>query len=86
MCPEKESFVLRCEGSYSAAVEDLETYIAALRQAGDTYLAALQNSGNAQLTEIVTNLQKFETGAEAAFLEWFQHIKDQLGEDAAGSL
>jgi len=81
-----KEFVLRCEGSYSAAVEDLETYIAALRQAGDTYLAALQNSGNAQLTEIVTNLQKFETGAEAAFLEWFQHIKDQLGEDAAGSL
>lgn len=81
-----KEFVLRCEGSYSAAVEDLEAYIAALRKAGDTYLAGLQNSGNTQLAEIVATLLKFETGAEAAFLEWFQHIKDQLGEDAAGSL
>lgn len=79
-------FTLRCSGSYSAAEEAMGAYIAALRRAGDAYLAGLQNSGDVRLAEIVAELQGFETGAEAAALEWFQHMKDQLSADAAVNL
>lgn len=79
-------FVLRCEGSYSLAVEDMAAYLAELKKSGDDYLSGLQNSGDAQLAAIVQSLENFESGAKVAFLEWFQNIKDQLGEDAAGNL
>lgn len=79
-------FVLRCEGSYSLALEDMEKYLTELQKSGDTYLSGLQSSGDAQLAAIIVSLENFESGAKTAFLEWFQNIKDQLDEDAAGHL
>ena len=36
-----------------------------------------------QCNQILADVQAFETAAEADIMEWFQHMKDQLSEDAA---
>lgn len=63
-----------------------EADVAALVADTEGYLEALELSGDNQLKEIVTTLQNFETMSEQQFLEWFNHMKDQLSEDAAGHL
>lgn len=36
--------------------------------------------------QIQADLASFKSGEEADFMEWFEHMKDQLSEDAAGHL
>lgn len=68
-------FVARSDSSYEKYVADMEAY-----------LESLSTSGNNQLTEIVEVLQNFEILSEEQFLAWFNQMKDQLSEDAAGHL
>ncbi len=62
--------------------ETYERWVTAMRE----YLQGLQTSGNGQLEKIVEVFEAFKRDAEAAFLAWFQNIRDQLGEDPAGHL
>ena len=50
------------------------------------YLTELETKGNNDLLAITQQLILFKSTNEAAFLEWFEHIKGTLGEDAAGAL
>lgn len=38
------------------------------------------------VTEFQNEMKKFEIGSETDFNEWFEHVKGQLSEDAAGNL
>lgn len=51
-----------------------------------TYLAELKISGNEQLNAIIKSIEEFEKQSEISYGTWFQHMKDQLSEDAAGKL
>lgn len=68
-------FVERCDSSYNDSVDALAAY-----------LANLEESGEEQLNEIIAVLQSFESSSEESFSMWFQSMKDQLSEDAAGNL
>lgn len=70
-----EEFINKTEVSYNEFTNTMEKY-----------LTALQESGDKQLEEIVKTLDTFEQQAESDFTTWFQKIKDQLSEDAAGAL
>ena len=50
------------------------------------YLKLLSDSGDRQLKEIVKTLEDFEAASEKDFIEWFQNIRDQLGENPTGNL
>lgn len=50
------------------------------------YLTELETKGNNDLLAITQQLILFKSTNEAEFLEWFEHIKGTLGEDAAGAL
>lgn len=68
-------YVARSDSSYEKYVSDM-----------DEYLKELESTGTSQMAEIVAVLQNFETMSEQQFLEWFNQMKDQLSEDAAGHL
>lgn len=63
-----------------------EADVAALVEDMEGYLEMLEVSGDNKLKEIVAVLQNFETLSEEQFLTWFNQMKDQLSEDAAGHL
>lgn len=63
-----------------------KTDVAALVEDMEGYLEMLEISGDNQLKEIVEVMRKFENMSEEQFLEWFNQMKDQLSEDAAGNL
>lgn len=63
-----------------------EEGVAELIERMEGYLEDLELSGDNQLKEIVEVLQNFETMSEEQFLSWFNNIKGQLSEDAAGNL
>lgn len=68
-------FVAQSENSYEQYISDM-----------NGYLEELEVSGDNQLKEIVATLQNFETMSEEQFVTWFNQMKDQLSEDAAGNL
>lgn len=51
-----------------------------------TYIDSLKDKGNSDLAILTQQLLDFRNLHEAAFLEWFDKIKGQLGTDAAGNL
>ncbi len=70
-----EEFVDKSDASYKGYVESMEAYLSSLKESGDGQLESIVNVFNA-----------YEKEQEAAFDEWFQTMKDQLSEDAAGNL
>lgn len=62
-----------------------ETYKEFVNSSSD-YLESLKNRGEEEFVQVVSLLQSFQTEAEKNYNVWFQHMKDQLSEDAAGSL
>ncbi len=58
----------------------------AYNSAMELYLAELESSGENQLQSIVDTLTLFESHSESDFDTWFDNIKGQLSDDAAGHL
>lgn len=50
------------------------------------YLQGLQTTGDSRVQAVISMLESFETSAEAEFRQWYERIRDSLGEDAAGGL
>ena len=70
-----DEFVDRSNTSYEEFVKQMEAY-----------LAKLETSGNNQHLDIVNQRTAFEKSSEEQFREWFDNVKTQLSEDAAGHL
>ena len=70
-----EEFVNKSEVSYREFTDLMSAYLIDLKESGDK-----------QLEAIVKTLDEFEQQSENDFTTWFQKIKDQLSEDAAGAL
>ena len=84
-----------------AAYEDItgrmEDYFSGLSSRGEeryeefnadinAYIEALQAKGNSDLATITQQLLDFKNENQAAFLEWFENVKEMLGTDPAGKL
>lgn len=67
-----ESLMQQLEAYYDEFCEQCETDYTTSRA---EYLA--------QCNQILEDVQAFETAAEADILDWFEHMRDQLSEDAA---
>lgn len=59
--------------------EDFGKYLDGLEQTADADIAKMKDDYNAEI-------KNFENTQEAVYNTWFDHIKDQLSDDAAGNL
>lgn len=67
------------EDEADAKQDGFEEYIADLEEQGDAIITALQ-------TDYRTEIDQFESTQEQVFNTWFEFIRGQLDEDAAGHL
>lgn len=80
------SIFLQFKSWLDITIEKGEEDVAALVKNMEEYLELLETSGDNQLNEILEIMRNFENSSEEEFGQWFENIRGQLSEDAAGNL